>query len=481
MTEDIINDYGSLVKLNYEKITLLDLSHKVNVNDVEKVIDYLKKNKAIVSLSENNLLEDISFMFNINLVRALTNPKDKTYYENFLLNRCESLNIDSDAIFKKIESAIPNIVIYSPKLSHTSANVEGPFSFPNQKHKNFFYSATTKFPVQQYNYVGNAAYNGFGMCFTMLFEYKNEYFSLFGKSNSMEFVEKVLEKTIIKDKAKEIAILLKNIFNDKHENKEIFNVNVSPLIKQIYFPISSNEDNLLLILNNGGLRKGMSHYLSIKRNFFVKPGKKSEEKVISSIRIPTRNMNMGGSNAQNIGEVLSSVSGNLRMLRSDAPSFTGRMGIRPNQIEKIKNTKNIFSIIQQTKKIINSKDEDKKNFEIKRVIENDLRNNKSSKIFKKIVVGNLCKEMLSPIFNAISFSEAFEEYSESFSESQKKFVFPNIYKGSITSEDYDILTNEASRVIRSKLVIVLNKEVIMFDKEFSDLITQETKNILRRF
>jgi len=504
-------DFESIKEIDYPHLTIKQLSESVDTNNPTDLLKYIKDNKIIIDTSESeNEASDIALVFDAFLLTAtkslpvLASAKgeikskfEKDFNENpeFFEERINENGefeiyyrkplVLEDA-FTKLASSVKDIYIYSPKAINALSTVNGLSSLPkkNEQNRKYLFSQTTSLPILNYSYFGNATLLGYAMSLTFLVKTSKGYHSIYSLiEDNANLVSDIMNKGMLSEISKDFTNQLVDDLKAKQDIEKESEEPVNNLLKQIYFPINTKEDHLLVIVNHAGLRKGISQYMTLLRNSsFYYNGKELDKNKIHKIRIPTRGMNVGGAQPQNSGEVLNSIGGNLRMLSADAPTRL-RMEkdkISNYQLANLMKTKNIFSLIHNRYFIIKNNDKKKRNHHLKMIFSKYVNQNMHTKKAREIALKEIAYKMLFPVFNAINNRDSFEDVIEKMPPEMQKMISPDIYKGSITSENYDTLVDMAYKEISKHLFIKIDNEFQMLDSESINVLKKQIEKILRK-
>ena len=99
---------------------------------------------------------------------------------------------------------------------------------------------------------------------------------------------------------------------------------------------------------------------------------------------------------------------------------------------------------------------------------------------REIALKEIAYKMLFPVFNAINNRDSFEDVIEKMPPEMQKMISPDIYKGSITSENYDTLVDMAYKEISKHLFIKIDNEFQMLDSESINVLKKQIEKILRK-
>lgn len=504
------HDFEKIKNINYLHETMNEISQKIDVNNIPDLLEYIKDNKIIIDTS-NSLSEasDIAIIFDAYLLTATKSlpvlATNKGELKNKFLKDFEKTPeffkehiteegeleiyfrkpLDINDAFLKLSSSIKDIYTYSPKAINALATVSGLSVLPekNESNEKYLFSQTTNLPILNYSYYGNATLLGYAMSLTFLIKTSRGYQSIYSLiEENADLLSAILSKSMLSEMTEDFIKQLHEDLSSKKDKYFIDKTPINNLLKQIYFPINNKEDHLLVIMNHAGLRKGFSQYMTLLRNSsFYYNGKELDKNKIHKIRIPTRGMNVGGAQPQNSGEVLNSIGGNLRMLSSDAPrQLKKNQGmISTHQLANLVKTKNIFSLIHNRYFIIKKNDKKKRNHHLKIIFSNYANKNMHTKKAREIALKEIAYKMLYPVIGAVNNRDVFEEVVDKMIPEMRKMISPDIYKGSITAENYDTLVDLAYKEISKRLVIKIDNEVQIIDSESISVLKKQIEKILR--
>lgn len=385
----------------------------------------------------------------------------------------KSDDINPQVVVEKICTAALSISPYPLKLMNANGDAEQGLSvFPEAVEAPGLYSQNTRVNFKRFSYAGNAVLIAYGKAITeniLTQEGLTSFYEIAGEAP--ERAKSILKKSALRDHRDDLASRLAEIYAEKRQQH--ITCPVDQTLKQIHFPVNkgTGDYHLLSIVNHGGLRKGLSDYMTLSRSEALTKVGKTE---IVNLRYPTHKMKVGGTNSQNSGEIINGMGGVVRMLTSIPPTYRKPNGISEGRLSAVASKGNIFQLMAKRRVTL---DDPAKPFH-GRLLDVLTTNNLRNRTVVKRVFADLLRDVMSPVLSVVDNIDTQDE--DFFSEmplSMRKWLDPDRFPGSLTADDYRELTDLCLDQFFKKVNIVKGGEPHLLN----DLMTGHLRDAITIF
>lgn len=444
-------DTESLRGLDYPCVSLADL---LSAKNPEKM---MKDTKAYVSVADE-----------ANEERAIAR-----YFDFQLGLVVKSGKVDPGVIVGNLCSAAISISSYPVKMMNANGDAESGLSvFPEAVKVPGMYSQNTHVSLKRFSYAGNAGLIKYGKVLTGNLLTRHGLTSLYEiVGQTPDHAKAILFHSVLCDQVDALVDSIATIYASKrqqHREKP-----VDQTLKQIHFTVDrrAGTHHLLSIVSHGGLRKGMSDYMTLSRAATLTH---DGEREIVNLRYPEHKMKVGGTNSVNSGEIISGMGGVVRMLTATPPTYRKASGISEGRLAAAATKGNVFQLM--AKRRIKLDDPDKPFHG--RLLDVLTTNNLRNRTLVKRVFADLLLEVMSPV---LALADHIETQDDAFFAemplAMRKWLDADRFPGSLTADDYRQLTEMCLDQFFKKVNVVRQNEPVLFN----DLMTGHLKDAITTF